>query len=141
VNAPVHEIDSATEFGLAALTTAVGLAGIALATLLYHWRRDLVPGIVAAIRPLYVLVRDKYRIDELYDFAIVRPLGAISRGLLARGIDQGLIDGIGVNGTARVVRASADGALKYLQTGLAQSYIFAMLLGGVLLVAWLVRGT
>jgi hypothetical protein len=60
--------------------------------------------------------------------------------VLARGIDQGLIDGVGVNGTANLVRSTADGALKYLQTGLAQSYIFMMLLGGALLVAWLVRG-
>ena len=141
VNSPVHAIDHATEFTLAAATTAVGLAGIALATLLYYWRRDLVPGVVSAIQPLYALVRDKYRIDELYDLVIVRPLGAVSRGVLARGIDQGLIDGIGVNGTANLVRATADGALKYLQTGLAQSYLVAMVLGGALLVAWLVRGT
>ena len=96
---------------------------------------------MAAIRPLYALVRDKYRIDELYDALIVRPLGALSRSVLARGVDQGLIDGVGVNGTANVVRAIADGALKYLQTGFAQSYLFVMLLGGALLVAWLVRGT
>ncbi len=140
VNAPVHEIDHATEFGLAALTTAIGLAGIALATLLYYWRTNLVAGIVAALGPLYGLVRDKYRIDELYEFLIVRPLGAISRSVLSRGIDQGLIDGIGVNGTASFVRSTADGALKYLQTGLAQSYLLAMVLGGALLVAWLVRG-
>jgi NADH:ubiquinone oxidoreductase subunit 5 (subunit L)/multisubunit Na+/H+ antiporter MnhA subunit len=75
-------------------------------------------------------VRDKYRIDELYDFLIVRPLGAISKNVLARG----------VNGTANFVRATADGALKYLQTGMAQSYLLAMVLGGALLVAWLVRG-
>jgi NADH-quinone oxidoreductase subunit L len=100
-----------------------------------------VPKIVAAIHPLYALVRDKYRIDELYDALIVRPLHALSRGVLARTIDQGLIDGMGVNGTANFVRATADGALKYLQTGLAQSYIAMMLLGGALLVAWLVRGT
>ena len=141
VNAPVHAVDHATEFGLAALTTLVGLAGIALATLLYYWRRDWVAGIVAAIHPLYALVRDKYRIDELYDVLIVRPLGGISRGLLARVIDQGMIDGLGVNGVANSVRSLGDGALKYLQTGFAQSYIFAMLLGGALLVAWLVRGT
>jgi len=140
VNAPEHAIDHATEFGLAALTTGVGLAGIALATLLYYWRRDLVPKLVGAIHPLYVLVRDKYRIDELYDAVIVRPLNALSRSVLARFVDQGLIDGVGVNGTANLVRASADGALKYLQTGLAQSYIAMMVLGGALLVAWLVRG-
>ena len=140
VNAPAHEIDHATEFRLAALITAIGLAGIALATLLYYWRKDLVAGIVSALGPLYALVRDKYRIDELYDLLIVRPLGAISRGILARGVDQGLIDGVGVNGTASFVRATADGALKYLQTGFAQSYLLAMVLGGALLVAWLVRG-
>jgi NADH-quinone oxidoreductase subunit L len=139
VNAPEHEVDHATEFGLAALTTAVGLAGIALAAFLYFWRKDLVPSIVAAIRPLYELVRDKYRVDELYDAVIVRPLRGLSSGLLARGIDQGLIDGLGVNGTAGFVRNVADRALKYAQTGFAQSYIFAMLVGGALLVAYLVR--
>ena len=141
VHSAEHEISHATEFRLAALTTGVGLAGIALATLLYFWRRDLAPKIAAAIRPLYALVRDKYRIDELYDAAIVRPLRALSSGLLSRGVDQGLIDGLVVNGTAKLVRASADGALKYLQSGFAQSYLVAMLLGGVLLIAWLVRGT
>lgn len=140
VNAPEHAIDHATEFGLAALTTGVGLAGIALATLFYYWRRDLVAGVVGAIQPLYLLVRDKYRIDELYDALIVRPLNALSRNVLARFVDQGVIDGVGVNGTANLIRATADGALKYLQTGLAQSYIAMMVLGGALLVAWLVRG-
>ena len=140
VNAAEHHVDHATEFGLAAITTVVGLAGIALATLLYYWRRDLVPKLVQAIQPLYALVRDRYRIDELYDAAIVRPLAGLSRAVLARIVDQGLIDGVLVNGTANFVRATADGALKYLQTGQAQSYLFAMLLGGALLIAWLVRG-
>src|SRR5262249_52853831 len=110
-------------------------------TLLYVVRRDLPAQIAGAIRPLYVLVRDKYRIDELYDAVIVRPLVGISRTVLARGVDQGLIDGLGVNGVARVFRETGDGVLKYAQTGLAQSYMFAMLLGGALLIAWLVRGT
>jgi NADH-quinone oxidoreductase subunit L len=137
---PVHQIETSTEFALASTTTLVGFAGIALATLLYYWRRDLVPEIVARVRPLYELVRDKYRIDELYDAIVVRPLVAFSRVVLARGIDQGLIDGVGVSGLARVIRATADDALKYLQTGFAQSYLFAMMLGGALLIAWLVRG-
>jgi NADH-quinone oxidoreductase subunit L len=140
VNSPEHPVDSATEFGLAAITTAVGFAGIALATLLYYWRRDLVPKLVQAIQPLYALVRDRYRIDELYDAVIVRPLAALSRTVLSRGVDQGLIDGLLVNGTANFFRATADGALKYLQTGQAQSYLFGMLVGGALLIAWLVRG-
>jgi NADH-quinone oxidoreductase subunit L len=138
---PAHEVPAATEFSLAVTTTLVGLAGIALATLLYLVRRDLPAKIAGAIRPLYELVRDKYRIDELYHALFVRPLVGFSRTVLARGVDEGLIDGLGVNGVARVFRVAGDGVLKYLQTGLAQSYVFAMLLGGALLIAWLVRGT
>jgi len=137
---PVHEVDASTEFSLAVTTTLVGFAGIALATLLYLVRRDLPAKIAVAIRPLYELVRDKYRIDELYNALIVAPLNGLSRTVLARGIDQGLIDGLGVNGVARVFRIAGDGVLKYAQTGLAQSYMVAMLIGGVLLIAWLVRG-
>jgi NADH-quinone oxidoreductase subunit L len=137
---PAHHVEPSTEFGLAFVTTLVGFAGIALATLLYYWRRDLVPKIVAGVRPLYELVRDKYRIDELYDALIVKPLVALSRTVLARGVDQGLIDGVGVNGVARAFIATGDRVLKYAQTGYAQSYMFAMALGGALLIAWLVRG-
>jgi NADH-quinone oxidoreductase subunit L len=137
---PTHEVDSATEFALAALATSVGLAGIALATFFYYLQPQLAPRIATAIRPLYELVRDKYRIDELYSALIVKPLVGVSRGFLARTVDQGLIDGLGVNGVARFVRGTADDVLKYAQTGFAQSYMFAMLLGGAILIAWLVRG-
>ena len=50
-----------------------------------------------------------------------------------------LIDGVGVNGTARAVRAAADRALKYAQTGFAQSYIFLMIVGTVAVVGYLLR--
>jgi NADH-quinone oxidoreductase subunit L len=137
---PVHHVEASTEFGLALTTTLAGLAGIALATLLYFVRKDVPAQIAGAIRPVYELVRDKYRIDELYGAVIVRPIQSVSRNVLARGVDQGLIDGVGVNGVARAFLASADGVLKYAQTGFAQSYLFVMLVGGALLIAWLVRG-
>ena len=47
---------------------------------------------------------DKYYVDEAYDKAIVTPVVSVSRGLLWRGIDNGLIDGLGVNGTAYLAR-------------------------------------
>ena len=64
---------------------------------------------------------------------------AISDRLLFRVVDAGLIDGVGANGLARAVRAVADGALKYLQTGLTQSYLFLMIVGTVVIVGYLVR--
>ena len=125
-------------------TTLVGLAGIAPRdAALLRGARDLAPRRSRpAIRPLYALVRDKYRIDELYDALIVRPLErALAQRAGARRSTQGLIDGVGVNGAANVVpRDRRRRAQVRCRPVYAQSYLFVMLLGGALLVAWLVRG-
>jgi NADH-quinone oxidoreductase subunit L len=47
---------------------------------------------------------NKYYVDEIYDKTIVEPVVGVSRGLLWRGIDAGLIDGVGVNGSAYLAR-------------------------------------
>jgi NADH:ubiquinone oxidoreductase subunit 5 (subunit L)/multisubunit Na+/H+ antiporter MnhA subunit len=78
-------------------------------------------------------------VDEIYDWVIVRPTVAISDKLLFRLVDHTLIDGAAVNGTARAVRALADGALKYLQTGFTQSYVLMMIIGAVVVIGYIVR--
>src|SRR5690606_39582707 len=45
---------------------------------------------------------NKWYVDEIYDAAVVRPIIAASRGLW-RWVDQGLIDGLLVNGAARLL--------------------------------------
>ena len=40
----------------------------------------------------------------------------------------------------RILKGVAERGLKYLQTGFAQSYMFVMLLGAILLVGYLLRG-
>ncbi len=69
----------------------------------------------------------------------MRPLVALSDRVLYRKIDAGLIDGIGVNGTAHGIRAIAANGLKYAQSGLTQSYIFFMIVGAVAIVGYLLR--
>ena len=59
--------------------------------------------------------------------------------MLYRGVDAGLIDGVAVNGLAHTVRGFAAGGLKYLQTGLAQSYVFSMLVGAATILWFLLR--
>jgi NADH-quinone oxidoreductase subunit L len=92
-----------------------------------------------ALSGLYRLLLNKYWIDEFYDAVIVRPLVRVSDRLLFRGIDAGLIDGVAVNGSARVVRGLAGDVLKYAQSGLTQGYIFFMIAGAVAVVAFLLR--
>ena len=50
------------------------------------------------------VLANKYYVDEIYDATIVKPVVGVSRGLLWRGIDNGLIDGLGVNGSAYFAR-------------------------------------
>jgi NADH-quinone oxidoreductase subunit L len=134
-----HAVTFASERWMAAGATAVSAIGILLALWLYVGRPELPARIAAAARGAYRTLASKYWIDELYDAAIVRPLVAFSDTVLYRGIDAGLIDGVGVNGPARALRAFASGGLKYLQSGLAQGYLVVMVLGSALLLGWLVR--
>ncbi len=80
------------------------------------------------------LLLNAYYVDALYDRAIVRPLYALSV-VLARSFDLGLIDGI-VNGIGRTVVAGGA-VMRRLQTGYAVNYALTMLVGAVVLVAFL----
>jgi NADH-quinone oxidoreductase subunit L len=134
-----HEIEHATEYGLAVLAVGAAGAGALLAWLLYAVQPGLPERLASTFSGLYRLLLNKYWIDELYDLAIVRPLVRVSDKLLFRGIDAGLIDGVAVNGTARLVRGLAANGLKYAQSGLTQGYIFFMIAGAVAIVAFLLR--
>jgi hypothetical protein len=87
-----------------------------------------VPGVVS-------LVRDKFRVDELYDFLIIRPIKALSRGLFLV-VDRVLIDKVLVGGTAAIV--DLFGRLsRAFQPGDAQRYV-AVFAIGVAALFWVV---
>jgi NADH-quinone oxidoreductase subunit L len=134
-----HAIEHSTEIWLALSAVAIALAGTGLAWLFYL-RKPRVPGWLAAnLSGAYRTLLNKYYVDELYDAVIVRPLVALSDRVLYRIVDAGWIDGIGVNGTARGIRAFAANGLKYAQSGLTQSYVFFMIVGAVAIVSYLLR--
>ena len=94
-----------------------------------------------SVRGLYLLLLNKYYVDEIYAALIVRPLLWISTNVLWHGVDEGVIDGV-VNGSARVARASGS-ELRKLQSGNMRSYAAWVLIGAVgftvLLIALFVR--
>ena len=134
-----HEVPHATELGLAGFAVAAFGLGLALAWLLYLRNPELPARLARAFSGAYRLLLNKYYVDELYDAVIVRPLVAFSDLVLYRGVDAGLIDGVGVNGPPRALFGFASRGLKYVQTGLAQSYLFLMVLGAIAVVGWMVR--
>jgi NADH-quinone oxidoreductase subunit L len=134
-----HPLAHSTEYGMA--LAAIGMAGLGFGlAYLFYVARPALPGRFAAVLSApYKLLHEKYYVDELYDAVIVRPLVKLSDLVLFRGVDAGLIDGLMVNGTARGVRSIAANWLKYAHSGLAQGYVFFMIVGAVAILGYLLR--
>ncbi len=71
-----------------------------------------------------------YYVDEFYQAAIVRPIVGLSRFVLWRFVDQGLIDGLAVNGTAGAARGLGWIGSR-LQSGQLGFYLVVFLVGAV----------
>jgi NADH-quinone oxidoreductase subunit L len=82
------------------------------------------------------LLEQKYYVDEVYDAAIVQPIKQGSISVLWKIIDVHIIDGA-VNGAGHLARL-LGGALRYLQSGLARSYVAVLVLGALLLIGYFV---
>ena len=124
----------ALELRLMAISSAIAIAGIALAAFIWLRRRDLAAAISTRFRGLYRLLLNKYYVDEVYDAAIVKPIRAGSEHVLWQGVDDGLIDGA-VNGAALVV-ATGSGVLRRLQTGSVRAYAGSMLIGVIVILGF-----
>jgi NADH-quinone oxidoreductase subunit L len=126
------------EYGLMAASVAVALLGIALAGWMYVSDPSVPATLATRLRGLYILLRGKYFVDELYEVLIVRPFNALSR-FAWRVVDDGLIDGLFVNGSGALVRLGSRVASGW-ETGYVQSYVLVFFGGVVLLLVYLVFG-
>jgi NADH-quinone oxidoreductase subunit L len=84
------------------------------------------------------LLYHKYYVDEIYDALIVRPIVWLSRNLLWKGVDQGLVDGAAVNGTAKLSRGLGWVGSR-LQTGQVGVYVVLFLAGALWILNAVVR--
>ena len=120
------------QFSLVAISVAAGVIGILLAYIIYIARPGLADFVAARAGAFYRLVYNKYFVDEIYDNVVVKPVVAISRVVLWRGVDAGLIDGA-VNGIGSQSQG-IGGLLRLLQSGNIRSYATWVLFGSVVLV-------
>jgi NADH-quinone oxidoreductase subunit L len=81
---------------------------------------------------------NKYYVDELYDALIVRPTDWVSRKVLWRVVDEGAIDGVAVNGAAKLSRLFGWLGTQF-QTGNLTTYVVLFVVGALFLLG-AVRG-
>jgi len=116
---------------------AVGLAGIALAYVMYMFAPGIPAALAARFPAAYRFLLNKWYFDELYDAIFVRPARWLARAFWKTG-DARIIDGV-PNGAADLAIGVARGAVR-IQTGRVANYAFAMIIGLVLFVTLLLYG-
>ena len=132
VSAGAVRLPAATEEMLMGLAVVIAVAGIVYAISRLKPER-LVPKRDAIPEEGFEgVVANKYYVDEALDRAIVTPTYAISRNFLWRVIDNGVIDGLLVNGSAAVARGFGWMGSR-LQTGNVGIYAWALVVGVVAL--------
>jgi NADH-quinone oxidoreductase subunit L len=128
--AAVH--DTQTEVLLIVLATVISLIGILLAWRIYRQER-LADRLAERSGPIYVMLRNLYWVDELYDAVILRPFYAFSRWFTT--FDKRLVDGV-VNGAGITAEITGQ-VIKLFQTGLVRNYALMFLLGVVAILYYL----
>jgi NADH-quinone oxidoreductase subunit L len=131
---PLAHEEKLSELGIfAMIALGVSLLGIGIAWLLYgDGVSKPVRNFVANFPRLYKVVFNKYYVDEIYDFLVVRPV-RYTAFVLWKAVDAFIIDLLFVNGVGFIV--SGFGKLsKYLQNGDLQRYIVAVIVGGAAII-------
>jgi NADH-quinone oxidoreductase subunit L len=122
------------ELSLMAVSIAVALLGIGIATFYFKSDPSRADRLAASLPGLHRLLLNKYYVDEAYDATLVQPVKVTSEQVLWKVVDAGAIDGM-VNGTGAVVRGGAA-VLRLLQTGSVRAYAASLFIGVIFVLAY-----
>lgn len=114
------------------LWLAVG--GVVTAYVFYMVAPSIPATFARVLRPVITLLENKYYMDWFNENVLARGARLLGAGLWKAG-DQGLIDGVLINGSARTVGGVA-GLVRLIQTGHLYWYALVMILGVVGLMTW-----
>lgn len=129
-------LSALSEWLLAVLSVAVAAGGIFLARRFYQAGISEQPKRVSEkLGWFYRLIYNKYKIDEIYNTVVIRPLVWLSDNILKGWVDEKVIDGAMVNGSAGFFKRFG-GVLSRAQSGYVQTYIVMFLIGVIVLI-WL----
>jgi NADH-quinone oxidoreductase subunit L len=92
-----------------AFSSMIAFLGLGFGFWVYRWHRERDTGnadpITRVLGPVYHWIESGFYLDQLYDFAIVRPVNGFARVVVAEFIDEGIL-----NGTLGLIGRAADSA-------------------------------
>jgi NADH-quinone oxidoreductase subunit L len=112
---------------------ALGLVG---AFLVYMGRTPRYETLASTFAAPHRLLKNRFYIDEIYLWFIGRIYHPLTRGLAAA--DYDVVDQILIDGNAGITRRLAN-LVRRMQNGLAQSYLFWMVVGLGAMAAWIAQ--
>jgi NADH-quinone oxidoreductase subunit L len=130
---PAESASNHLEAIMSLLAVAAGALGWYIAHRMYH-RPSTADGLVAGTPPGYNLLANKYYVDQIYGFAIVKPLLVLSKYLLEWVVDVAILGGLA---WLLAALASLGGAiLQRWQSGNLRSYAAWLALGAAVLLVF-----
>lgn len=126
---------SADEWMVVVVSIAAGLFGIGLAYFMYMVRKDLPAKLAAQFSGAYKVLFNKYYVDELYSFILIRPTIWIAKNVLIGITDAKMIEAV-VNGVPAAIGGFSR-QLRKVQTGFLHHYATIMAAGILIIVAWM----
>jgi len=122
--------------GMMAPAFFLTVAGFLLAALFYLWKPELATKSRKTFAPLVSVLENKYGFDKLWIGGFAG--GGIKLGKVSRAIDTNIVDGVVVNGSARLIDLAAN-LLRRTQSGFLYHYAFAMIIGLIALLGVLMH--
>ncbi len=129
VEAEAHSL----ELWLAGVAVVTAFIGFLVALWLYLKRPEKAEGLAKSLRRAYIILLNKYYVDELYAALIVKPLLWASTNVLWKAADVAGIDGT-VNAIADGTTAIGDG-VRRTQSGNTRSYAVWVVVGALVVFA------
>ncbi len=121
--------------GMTQLPFFLALAGVVLAWVFYLKRPDIPLILMTIFKPVYTLLENKYYMDKFNEWFFAGGARLLGRGLW-KGGDQGLIDGLFVNGSAKLV-GWVSSVVRLIQSGYVSWYAFSMIFGVFIFLSYL----
>ena len=113
----------------------LAILGILCAYLFYVLNPNLPKILSKKFSSIYNLFFNKWYFDELYDYLFVKSFIKFGNFFWKKG-DEGTIDRFGPNGISKLVKNISSKSI-IIQSGYIYHYAFAMLIGLVVLITWL----